>query len=133
MELLLSRSQKTGMAGLGGISFVLNVRTQLSDQEDEYVRIYGLGNTIVYEKEPDKDDLDTGLLKKIFVSLYDRATGRMFTVDDLVRGRKVECKDIVDMLEAEKQIKEAAEVFHRVLMTCQQFGGEEVITYPRED
>ena len=33
----------------------------------------------------------------------------------------------------EKQIKEAAEVFHRVLMTCQQFGGEEVITYPRED
>ena len=134
MELLLSRSQKTGIAGIGGISFVLDVRTQLSSQEDDYVRTYRLGSTVVYQKESVTDKLaNSGLFKQLFTMLSARATGRMFTVNDLVRGRKVECKDIVEMLDAETQIKEAAEVFHTILITCQHFGGEEVVKYPRDE
>lgn len=133
MELLLSRSQKTGIAGMGGISFILHVRTALSSQEEDYVRTYRLGNTIVYEKKSVTDKLaESGVFKELLTKIFARASGRMFTVNDLVRGRKVECKDIVEMLDAEEQIKEASDVFHNILMTCQRFGGEEVIAYPRE-
>jgi len=134
MELLLSRSQKSGMIGLGGISFVLDVRTKLTGEEQEFVRKYKLGKTVIYENASVTDRLsESGMLKQLATSVAARATGRMFTVDDLVNGRKIECKDIIEMLEAENQIKDAAESFHIILMTCQQFGGEEVITYPRED
>ncbi len=118
---------------MGAPIFVLNVRTSLSSQEEEYIYKYRLSSMIVYEKESVTNAItDSGLFKKIFVSLAARSTGRMFTVSDLVHGRSIECRDIVEMLEAEGQIKEAAEAFYAILTACQQFGGEEVIAYPRE-
>ena len=130
MELLLTRSQKSGF---GGISFVLDVRTKLTSQEEDYVRAYKLGNTVIYEKQSVTETMaNSGGFKKLAVAVAARSTGRMFTVNDLVGGRRVECKDIVEMLEAEEQIKAAADVFHTVLMTCQSFGGEEVVSFPRD-
>jgi hypothetical protein len=48
-------------------------------------------------------------------------------VNDLANGKKVECKDIMEMLAVEEQIKEAAQTFKAVLTAAAQFGGEEVI------
>lgn len=133
MELLLSRSQKTGMGGLGGVTFVLNVRSRLTDEESDYVRKYKLGKGILYEKDSVAEKLaSSGALKQVATFVGAKMKGHVFSVDDLVNGRAVECKDIVEMMAAEEQIKEAAENFHNILTTCKHFGGEEVITFPRE-
>lgn len=49
------------------------------------------------------------------------------SVNDLTNGKRVECKDIVEMLAVEEQIKEAAATFKQILNAAVHFGGEEVI------
>jgi uncharacterized protein (DUF433 family) len=48
-------------------------------------------------------------------------------VYDLVHGKRIEVKDIVEMLAVEDQVKEAARTFSQVLSAAAHFGGEEVI------
>jgi hypothetical protein len=40
MKLLLRRDQKSGMLGMGKISFTLDVRAELSDDEKENIKKY---------------------------------------------------------------------------------------------
>ena len=42
-------------------------------------------------------------------------------------GLIVDCKDIVEMLSAEEQVKEAARAFKAVLTAAASFGGEEIV------
>lgn len=134
MELLLTRSQKTGLGGFGTVTFILNVRSRLTEQETEYVTRYKLGKGILYEKQSLMDKMPKlGPWQRIFSFIAAKARGHVFSVNDLVKGRTVACKDIIEMINAEKQIKQAAETFHNILLTCKTFGGEEVIAYPRED
>jgi len=49
------------------------------------------------------------------------------SVRDLASGKTVECKDIVEMLAIEDQIKEAARTFAAVLAAAASFGGEHVV------
>jgi hypothetical protein len=134
MELLLSRSQKSGLAGMGAPTFVLDVRSQLTSEENEYVQRYKLGKTVLYEKASVRSKIDqSGPLGQLFTMLMAKASGRIFTISDFVHGRRIECKNIIEMVDAEVEIKKAADAFHTVLMTCGQFGGEEVVKFPRED
>ena len=48
-------------------------------------------------------------------------------MDDLTSGKRIECKDILEMLAVEDQIKEAAVTFRQVLSAAAHFGGEEVL------
>lgn len=133
MELLLSRTQKTGFTGLGAPTFVLNLRSRLTDEESSFVQKYKLGKGILYEKASVVDKIKiAGPWQKVITFLAAKLKGDVFTVNDLVNGRKVECKDILEMLQAEETIKEAAQNFYSILLTCQHFDGEEVISYPRD-
>ena len=49
------------------------------------------------------------------------------SIDDLASGKRVECKDIVEMLAVEDQIKEAFKTFKLVLEAAATFGGEEIV------
>ena len=49
------------------------------------------------------------------------------SINDLSEGKRIDCKDIVEMLAVEDQIKEAAQTFKNVLDAAASFGGEEVI------
>ena len=51
------------------------------------------------------------------------------SVDNLTKGKQIDCKDVVEMLAVEQQIKEACETFKAVLTAAATFGGEEVIEY----
>lgn len=133
MELLLSRSQKSGLTGMGAPTFVLDIRSRLTPEEDDYVKRYKLGKTVLYEKASVRDKIDqSGPLRQLLTFFMAKASGRIFTISDFVNGRRIECKDIIEMVDAEAEIKKAADAFHTVLMTCGQFGGEEVVTFPRE-
>lgn len=130
MELLLSKSQKSSM--MGNISFVLHVRTKLNDEEQALVKKYKMGTEVVYEKLPVTGMMSgMGDIASAFTAITAKALKLVFTVNDLVKGRTIECKDIIDMIAAETQIKEAADSFYALLMASKGFEGEEVITYPK--
>ena len=59
--------------------------------------------------------------------IFGRIEPECRSVDDLSGGKRIECKDIVEMIAVEEQIKEAATTFKAVLDTAAHFGGEEVV------
>ncbi len=123
MKLLLRRDQKSGL--IGKITFTLAVRAELTDEEKSNIKKYKLGDTMLYERMT-MTDKGSGLLG-VASRLAFKAMNLTVSVDDLSGGKKIDCKDIVEMLAVEDQIKEAAQTFKSVLEAAATFGGEEVI------
>lgn len=123
MKLLLRRDQRSGM--LGKVVFMLDVRADLSAVEQANVAKYKLGETVLYEKNT-MVDRGSGLIGLASRAAF-RAMNISVSVNDLAGGKRVECKDIVEMIAVVDQIKEAAEVFKAVLDAAAHFGGEEVV------
>ena len=123
MKLLLRRDQKSGL--IGKITFTLAVRAELSDEEKNNIKKYKLGDTMLYERMT-LTDKGSGLLG-VASRLAFKAMNLSVSVNDLSDGKKIDCKDIVEMLAVEDQIREAAQTFKNVLEAAATFGGEEVI------
>jgi len=110
---------------MGKVVFSLEVRADLSDEERENIRRYKLGDTELYASH-EMTDRGSGLLGVASRLAFKAVTIRV-TVNDLASGKRVEAKDIVEMLAIEDQIREAAQTFKAVLNAASHFGGEEVI------
>lgn len=123
MKLLLRRDQKSGL--IGKITFTLAVRAELSDDEKSNIKKYKLGDTMLYERMT-LTDKGSGLLG-VASRLAFKMMNISVSVNDLSDGKKIDCKDIVEMLAVEDQIREAAQTFKNVLEAAASFGGEEVI------
>ena len=123
MKLLVRRDQRQGM--LGKIIFTLEVRASLSDDESAAINKYKLGETVLYEKNTLVDP-GSGLLGLASRVAF-KALNMSVSVRDLVNGKKLECKDIVEMLAVEEQVREAGKTFNAVLNAARHFGGEEAI------
>ena len=123
MKLLLRRDQKSGL--IGKITFTLAVRAELTEIEKNNIKKYKLGDTMLYEKMTltDKGSGLLGLASRLAFKMMNISV----SVNDLTDGKKIDCKDIVEMLAVEDQIKEAAQTFKSVLEAAATFGGEEVI------
>jgi len=123
MKLLLRRDQKTNM--IGKVIFIVAVRAELTEEEKVNIKKYKLGDTMLYERDK-LIERGSGL-----IGLASRMAFKMInltiSVNDLEHGKQVECKDIVEMIAVEEQIKEAAHTFRNVLEAASTFGGEEVI------
>ncbi len=124
MKLVLRRDQKSGMLS-SAVKFTLTVRAELMDEEQQWIKKYKLGDTVLYQSL-EMTDKGAGLL-----GLASRLAFKMLnikvSVNDLASGKSIECKDIVEMLAVEEQIKQAAQTFKNVLSAAAYFGGEEVI------
>ena len=123
MKLLLRRDQKSGL--IGKVTFTLTVRAELADEEKNNIKKYKLGDTMLYERAKVVDP-GSGLLGAGWRLAF-KMMNLSVSVDDLSEGKKIDCKDIVEMLAVEEQIKEAARTFKNVLEAAATFGGEEVI------
>lgn len=123
VKLLLCRAQRKSL--LGKVIFNLVVRAELTDGEREDVRKYRLGDSLLYERKPLKQSDNEYF--QIGNALMHRFMNLTITVNDLASGKTIECKDIVEMLAAEQQVKEAANTFKAVLHAAANFEGEEVI------
>jgi hypothetical protein len=123
MKLLLRRNQRGGL--LGKVVFTLEVRADLSDAEEAHIAKYKLGDTELYSSH-EMLDKGSGLLG-LASRLAFKAMTISVSVRDLAGGKKIDCKDIVEMLAVEDQIKEAARTFKAVLNAAAHFGGEEVV------
>jgi hypothetical protein len=123
MNLLLRRDQRSSL--LGKPVFQLDVRAEISHEEMSSIKRYRLGDTVLYTKA-ELADRGSGLLG-LASRLAFKAMNISISVSDLVNGKRVECKDIVEMLAVEDQIKEAAATFKAVLNAAVHFGGDEAI------
>ncbi len=123
MKLLLRRDQRPPMIGSKPV-FVLNVRADISADEQTDIIKYKLGETELYASHSITGG--SGLLGVASRFAY-KAMTISVTVKDLTGGKKIECKDIIEMLAVEEQIREAAKIFAQVLAAASQFGGEEVL------
>ena len=124
MKLLLRRNQKTGMLS-SKITFTLDVRAELTPAEQDAVRKYKMSETMLYQKM-EMTERGSGLLG-VASRLAFKMINITVSVADLVNGKHIECKDIVEMRAVEEQIKEASQTFKAVLETAMHFGGEELI------
>jgi hypothetical protein len=123
MKLLLRRDQRAGL--LGKVVFTLDVRADLSADEKAKISKYKLGSTVLYSKnEMKQGSTETAQLG---YAIMWRTLNLIISVNDLENGKRVECKDILEMLGAEGQIREAAQAFKQVLDAASHFGGQEVI------
>ena len=125
MRLLLRRDQRSAVLGSRPV-FTLVVRADLASSERAQIEKYKLSDTELYASHDISGG--SGLLGLASRAAY-RAMTINVTVKDLVNGKKIECKDIVEMLAVEEQIKEAARTFAQVLAAAAQFGGEEVVEH----
>lgn len=123
MKLLLRRDQKSGL--IGKVTFTLTVRAELAEEEKSNIKKYKLGDTMLYERMT-MTERGSGLLG-VASRLAFKMMNLTVSVNDLENGKKIDCKDIVEMLAVEDQIKEAAQTFKNVLQAAASFGGEEVI------
>lgn len=109
---------------LGKVIFTLEVRAEVSDEERSNIRKYKLGDTMLYQSHEIQGG--SGLLGLASRFAFKAVTINV-SVNDLASGKRIEVKDIVEMLAVEDQIKEAARTFSQVLNAAAHFGGEEVI------
>jgi hypothetical protein len=123
MYLILRRDQRSSL--MGKVVFQLDVRAEITQEEYDSIGRYRLADTVLYTKGEIVDP-GSGLLG-LASRLAFKAMNISVTVNDLVRGKRIECRDIVEMLAVEEQITQAAMTFKRVLNAAVQFGGEEAI------
>jgi len=125
VKLLLRRDQQTSGVIRSTITFSLGVRAEISDEELRNIQKYKLGDSVLYSRG-ELVDKGSGLLG-LASRLAFKAMNISVSVNDLVSGKRVDCKDILEMLAVEEQIKEAAMTFKQVLDAAAHFGGEEVV------
>lgn len=129
--MLFKRDQRSGITGK--IVFVLDVRADVSEAEKASITKYKLADTRLYEKyevasaKGPGDYLGIMGVAGFAARMAARALNITLDVKDLTSGKRIECKDIVEMLAVEEQVKEAARTFAAILAAAQHFGGEEVM------
>jgi len=123
MFLVLRRDQRKSL--MGKVVFQLDVQAEIAPEELECIERYRLADTVLYTKA-ELTDRGSGLLG-LASRLAFKAMNISVNVRELVQGKRIECKDILEMLAVEGQIREAAQTFKAVLNAATQFGGEEAI------
>ena len=124
MKVLLRRDQKSGLLS-SSVTFTLDVRAELTPEEAANVKKYKLGKTMLYQKL-EMAERGSGLLG-VASRLAFKMMNLTLSVDDLTGGKRIDCKDIVEMRAVEEQVKEACKTFKEILDTAAHFGGEEVL------
>jgi hypothetical protein len=114
MKLYITRDQAKGL--LGGVKFELKAKVVLTPEEEELIRKYKAHNEVLIERE-------------VKIPLTNKVLVLGININGLVNGQTFKCKDIAEILETEKNVKDACAAFKNYIETMKRFGGEEVIEY----
>jgi len=154
MQLKLKRSQRSGGIMGGKVIFGLDARAELTPDEQGLVKKYALGKLVVYDSEARKkhqgvayghfDDAGGGPLvatagsagRSLWSNARGIASAAMMalslrvTIDGLMGGQHIECKDLDELLGAEAAIVDACKSLKVYLETALTFDGrEEVVEF----
>lgn len=130
MKLILRRSQASKGMLTKTVQFSLEAKVQLTDIEAANVKKYRMGSEIIFSKDrmgynEHANDSAGGMARNLAAI----AAAITISVDDLVRGKNLNCKDILEMMAIVEQVKGACGNFKAMLDAAAQFDGEEVIDY----
>jgi hypothetical protein len=146
MLLKLRRSQRQGGMLGGKVLFALDARVELSSSERDLVNKYSLGNLSVYDSEARRKQTQAaiegydaaaytggslsrqlmGAAKGMARSAMAALTLRV-TINSLVSGQHIECKDLDELLGAEEAIRQACENLKAYITTALTFDGREEV------
>jgi hypothetical protein len=151
MQLKLKRSQRAGGMLGGKVIFVLDARAEPSNEEAGLIKKYNLGKMNVYDSEARRkhqansvahfDNAAAGPAfavptgKGIAASMWSNARGLAsaammslslsVTIDGLIAGQHVECKDLNELLGAEGAMREACQTIKSFIDVASTFDGRE--------
>ena len=109
VALIIKRDQDKGL--LGGISFILKARVELTPEESDLIKRYKAH-------------------KQVLLSGQTRFGGAVdWRIENLTSGVAQKCKDVGEVINTEELLKEACGTFKTFLEVMASFGGEEVIEF----
>jgi len=114
MKLIIKRDQAKKL--IGGISFELQAKVELSKEETDLVLKYKADKEVLMEKE-------------IKIPFTGKSLILNITIGSLMGGQTFKCNDIGEILEYEKNVKESCEAFKNYIEIMASFGGEEVFEF----
>jgi hypothetical protein len=152
--LKLRRSQKTSF--FGNPLFVLDARMEISKEAQEYLQVYQLGGLIIYESAAserrraaaqehlEESHNPAGIfasageqakgilwmfwkLGRAVLSLFFAAWALRITIDKLLNGVHIECRTMDELLDAEQELRKAAENLKAYLGLARTFTGTEEV------
>ena len=112
MKLHITKDQSKGM--LGGVSFQLEAKVELTQKEAELVKKYKADKESLIQKE---------------ITVFGKTLAFDLKIENLVRGETFRCRDISDILETEASVKEACARFKSYIEAMGSFGGRETSEY----
>ena len=115
MKLIINKNQSKGM--MGGVSFEVSAKLELSDEERKLIEHYKLENYILFERK--------------MVNIWGKATDDLVSVfvKDLLKGPYYKCKNLDEVRGYSESLKTASETLKSYLEVARNFGGEEVLEY----
>ena len=135
MRLFFRRSQRTGGVFASTPVFALDARIELDIEERQLIQKYHLNKEVLYSSDDAQrhaagvnDALNqSGVrgLAKAALSSARLALSLRCTVDSLVKGQHIECKDVAELIAAEAAITEAAHTLKGYLEAAVSFDGRE--------
>ena len=119
MKLVIKRSKKSGMTGKS--KYELYVRADVTEEEATLIKENSLNKeSVAYHDK-------TGDAEGFFAILMKMMRDTNMTVDTLVRGTTFSCKNVLELMEIEDNIRDTALSLRGILEVAKKFGGEEVI------
>ncbi len=144
MQLKVKRSQKT-TGIMGKPVFVLDARAILSGEENNLVKKYNLGKTVVYDSQSRRKHMDAADTN-FDAAAYSSGTGGLITrglrgaaraaaaalslrvtIDSLTNGEHIECKELDELLGAESAMVDACQTVKGYLGAALTFDGREQV------
>jgi len=127
MKLVLRREQRKNL--IGRIVFNLDVRADMSGDEQDAIERYALGDMLLYEKYS-LEAKGRGIIGRfiaILVRLAHNAINTSVKARDLIEGKRVQCGNIAEMVVIETEIRDEAATLGKLIKAAMSFGGEEAI------
>ncbi len=119
MKLVIKRTKKSGFSGKS--KYELYVRADVTEEEATLIKENSLNKeSVAYHDK-------TGNAEGFFAILIKMMRDTNMTVDTFVRGTTFACKDVLELMEIEDNIRDSALSLRAILEIANKFGGEEVI------
>ena len=133
MQLKIQRTQRMGGVMGNTAVFCLDVQAEYARPEAANIAKYKLGKQVIYNSRASRKHLDRAKAGSAIGGFWGYAGGAVslalakmslnISIDSLGRGQHIECKDMLELLEAEEEVMTACRMLKRFLETAATFNG----------
>ena len=133
MQLKIQRSQRMGGVMGNTVVFCLDAQAEYSRPEADNIARYKLGKQVIYNSRAAQKHMERAKLGTQVGGFWGYAGGAAslvlakmslnISIDSLGWGQHIECKDMLELLEAEEEVMVACRMLKRFLETASTFNG----------